>query len=97
MFKKSLLVFIGVLVLGPALSALAGLDPSLVAWWPLDEGAGTVAIDASGNGNDGTIEGGPAWVPGVLGLALDFTGTNSFVAAPYIPFDSRSFTQAMWI
>jgi len=97
MLRQSVLVMLCILVVGPAWSALAGLDPSLVAWWSFDEGAGTVAVDGSGNGNDGTIEGGPAWVQGMLGTALDFEGTNSYVAAPHIPFDSRSFTQAMWI
>ena len=27
----------------------------LVAYWPLNEGAGQIAGDASGNGNDGTL------------------------------------------
>ncbi len=31
-------------------------DPSLVGWWKLDEGSGTRAIDASGNGNDGVLQ-----------------------------------------
>jgi len=97
MFRKSVLVLICILVLGPAFSALAGLDPSLVAWWPLDEGAGTIAMDASGNGNDGTVEGGAVWVPGVLGTALEFNGSNSYVNAPHISFNDRSFTIAMWI
>jgi hypothetical protein len=97
MIRKSSLVLLCLVVLAPAVSAFAGLDPSLVAWWAFDEGSGTIAYDGSGNGNDGTLQGGPLWVPGVLGTALDFTGTNSYVAAPTIPFDSRSFTQAMWV
>ncbi len=97
MFKRPVLILLCALVLGPAWSALAGLDPSLVAWWSFDEGAGTVAADGTGNGNDGTLNGDPAWVLGMLGMALDFEGTNSYVAAPHIPFNSSSFTQAMWI
>ena len=97
MLKRSILVLLCVLVLGPAVSALAGLDPSLVAWWPFDEGSGTVAADASGNGNDGTVEGGAAWVTGVLDGALEFNGSDSYVDAPHIPFDDQSFTIAMWI
>ena len=34
---------------------------------------------------------------GQLGGALEFNGSNSFVAAPYIPLDSRSFTITMWV
>jgi Concanavalin A-like lectin/glucanases superfamily len=79
MCKKSLLLFVCVLVLGPAWSAFAALDPSLVGWWPLDDGAGTVAIDATGNGNDGTINGTPQWVPGMIGGALEFNGSDNYI------------------
>ena len=97
MIRKSSLVLLCLVVLGPALAAFAALDPSLVAWWAFDEGSGNIAFDGSGNGNDGTLEGGPAWVPGVLETALDFSGTNSYVNAPYIKFNDQSFTIAMWI
>ena len=33
----------------------------LVGHWPLNEGQGTTAYDRSGNGNDGTLIGGPTW------------------------------------
>jgi hypothetical protein len=51
-----------------------------VAYWKLDEGAGTVATDSSGNGNDGTLDGGPTVVDGQFGLALAFD--NSRVEIP---------------
>ena len=35
-------------------------DSSLVGWWPLNEGSGTVAYDRSGKGNNGTWAGTPA-------------------------------------
>jgi hypothetical protein len=37
------------------------IDPSLVGWWPFDEGAGTVAKDASGKSVEGTFFGEPKW------------------------------------
>ena len=38
---------------------LTGTEEGLVGYWPLDEGEGaTVAVDKTGNGNDGTIHGG---------------------------------------
>ncbi len=74
-----------------------GIPDGLVGYWSFDEGAGDTAFDGSGNGNDGVLTGGPVWVEGILGSALDFSGSNSFVAAPTIPIDSRSFTVAMWI
>ncbi|MHC4521322.1 MAG: LamG domain-containing protein, partial [Planctomycetota bacterium] len=47
--------------------------------------------------NDGTIEGGAAWVPGMLGTALQFNGSDTRIVAPDIPLDNRSFTVAMWV
>ncbi len=72
-------------------------DPNLVGWWKLDEGYGTTAIDWSGHGNHGTLQGDPQWVAGYDGDALEFDGSNSYVAAPYIPLNSRSFTITMWV
>jgi hypothetical protein len=54
----------------------------LVAWWKLDEAAGTAAADSSGNGNDGTLVNmDPAtdWITGQIGSALDFDGSNDYV------------------
>jgi hypothetical protein len=47
----------------------------LVAHYPLDEGTGTTATDASGNGRDGTVKGDPTWIVGKSGKALEFSGT----------------------
>ena len=98
MLRKSILMALCVLLLGPALSALAGFDPSLVVYWPLDEGKGTVANDASGNGNSGTISTGPVWAtPGKIGAgALRFTGAGH-VRGPHIALNTQSFTIAFWI
>jgi hypothetical protein len=46
-------------------------EEDLAGHWPLDDGAGETVKDASGNGNDGTIEGKGNWVNGVLGGALE--------------------------
>ena len=97
MLHRSILVLICVLVLGPAFPALAGLDPDLVAWLPLDEVEGTVAYDGTDNGNDGALEGTVAWVDGYLDGALEFGGSDSGIRMPHIAFDSQSFTIAMWI
>jgi hypothetical protein len=51
-------------------------DPNLVGWWTLDEGMGTTALDWSGYGNHGTLEGDPQWVPGYDGGALEFDGDD---------------------
>jgi hypothetical protein len=66
-----------VLVLSLVLTAAAGAaDPDLAAYWKFDDGAGSVAVDATGNGNDGEFVGDPKWVPGKLGGALEFDGDD---------------------
>jgi len=55
---------------------LLGVLSSLVGHWTFDEGAGTVALDSSGNGNDGIFVGDPQWVAGVVGGALEFNGDD---------------------
>ncbi|MFH1716128.1 MAG: LamG domain-containing protein, partial [Planctomycetota bacterium] len=95
MCKKVIYLMSLVVVLGLTLTSPA--DAELVAWWTFDEGSGTIAADYSGNANDGVLNGGGQWVDGQLGGAIQFNGTNSYVAAPHIPFNSRSFTIAMWV
>jgi len=72
MWKKLALLtsFCAVLIIAANVSA------GLVGHWKLDEGSGTTATDASGNGNHGTIVGTPKWVTGVSGLALEFDGDD---------------------
>ena len=66
-----------VLVLSLVLAGMANaVDPDLAAHWKFDDGAGTVAFDSSGNGNDGEFVGDPKWVPGHLGGALEFDGDD---------------------
>jgi hypothetical protein len=47
----------------------------LAGWWKLDNDA----IDSSGNGNDGTVNGDPSWVDGRIGGALKLDGVDDFV------------------
>ncbi|MGE5295550.1 MAG: LamG-like jellyroll fold domain-containing protein, partial [Solirubrobacterales bacterium] len=84
------------LILLAAWPAMA-IPEGLVMYWSFDEGQGAVVKDRSGNGNDGTLEGGVVWTAGMLRSALDFNGTNAVVNGPHIPFDNRSFTHAMWV
>ena len=52
---------------------------NILGIWLLDEGNGDITEDSSGNGNDGTLGGGPTWIDGVYGKALDFSGSSSYV------------------
>jgi len=51
----------------------------LVGYWSFDEGSGSTAYDASGNGNDGTLIHDPKWTAGKSGSALQFDGTDDYV------------------
>ncbi len=58
----------------------ADVDPeTIVGIWLFDEGGGDVAIDSSGNGNDGTLHG-PEWTnESKFGGALEFNGADSYI------------------
>ncbi len=79
-------------------SVSGGLLNGLEGWWKLDDGAGTTAVDSSGNGNDGTLtnmNSGTDWVSGQIDGALEFDGSNDYVtgigACP-----TGDFTVACW-
>ncbi|MCP4454158.1 MAG: LamG domain-containing protein, partial [Planctomycetes bacterium] len=79
---------------------LAGhANADLVGNWTFDDGAGSTAIDKSGNGNNGVLMGGPTWIAGTLGGALSFDGADDTVEVPHHPvFDmGESITVAAWI
>jgi len=77
MSKKcfTLISFVLVLVL------MSNASAELVGQWKLDEGGGTAAVDASGNGNDGTLEDEPVVVDGQFGQALAFDNSRVTIAA----------------
>ena len=58
----------------------AAIDPgTCVGLWLFDEGEGNTVEDSSGNGNDGTLVGGPTWVAGKIGGALEFDAVDDYV------------------
>ena len=73
-------------------------DPDLAGWWTFDEGAGAVAADLSANGNDATVFGDAAWVPGFYGTALNFDGSDDYVGTELSLLDNvEDFTMAGWV
>ncbi len=76
--SRRFICFLSLVVL-LALAPVAGAG--LIGWWMLDEGTGTTVSDSSGNGNDGTFQGTPKWVPGVINGALSVDGTSSVTVA----------------
>ncbi|MHC4585080.1 MAG: LamG-like jellyroll fold domain-containing protein, partial [Planctomycetota bacterium] len=74
MSKKLICLVSFVLLLSMVLTGTVRAE--LVGWWRLDDGSGTVAVDSSASGNDGTFEGDPQWVAGQFGGALEFDGDD---------------------
>jgi hypothetical protein len=75
------------------------IEANLVGYWPLNEGAGTVAADNSGYGNHGTLQNGAAWIDGVAGKALNLPVGNDHVslANPITTTGDKTFTAWVYI
>jgi glucose/arabinose dehydrogenase len=75
------------------------LPPGAVGEWSLDDGAGTSALDSTGNGHVGTLVGGPSWIAGHVGGALQFDGSNDYVdIALESAFDfTGAFSVSFWM
>jgi len=88
--------------------ALTGTEPGLVGYWRMDEGVGSIAIDATTNHLDGTLSG-ATWTnsdvvlvntSGSLGMALDLTASRSnyvqVASAPSLTLTNQ-FSFEAWI
>jgi len=69
---------------GVLLNPYHPLARGLVGCWLFNEGGGSIVYDLSGHGNHGTLGGGtagycPAWMPGKIGLALNFDGSDDYI------------------
>jgi hypothetical protein len=77
------------------------LVTGMVAWLPLDEGQGTQALDVSGQGHNGTLEGSslPTWTNDGSGPSLAFAGTQGQVVVPNSSelTPTNKFTMMAWI
>ncbi|MCP4607865.1 MAG: LamG domain-containing protein [Planctomycetes bacterium] len=73
--SKKLICLLIILVMSLASSTSA----DLVAHWQFDETSGSVAQDATGNGNNGTLKGDPQWVAGRIGGAIQLDGIDDYV------------------
>jgi hypothetical protein len=74
-------------------------DPTLIAYWPLDETEGIVARDTAGQ-HDGTLNGDPQWLPlvGQVAGALELDGIDDYVETDFVlnPADGP-FSVFAWI
>lgn len=81
-----------------AVANAAAQAPGLVAAFNFDEGTGTATADTSGNGFNGTLVNGPAWVAGRNASALAFDGLNDQVTLPSsLDVASLPFTLEAWV
>jgi prepilin-type N-terminal cleavage/methylation domain-containing protein len=77
----------------------------LVGWWPLNEGAGSTALDQSGNGNNGTWSGnlinGSHYTTGKVGpYAGNFDGSTDYVNTSNMNFpnpSTGSYSVSAWV
>ncbi len=81
------------------LLAIAPVDPTLIAYWKLDETEGDIAHDKAGE-HHGTLYGEPAWQPtgGKFAGALEFDGIDDYVSTPFVLNPAKgSFSISAWI
>ncbi len=79
----------------------ADVTDGLMAYWPLDDGAGSVASDSTGNGHDGALENGPKWVLSgeaeVGAGALSFDGVDDRIVVESFDVEGSGITIAAWL
>ena len=81
-----------------SVTATSITDPSLVAYWKLDESTGAIAGDSSGHGNNGALINAPAWTLGKIDGALNFNGVRSYVSVPdSTALNPSQITLSAWI
>ena len=75
-------------------------DRHTVGLWHFNEGSGNVARDASGNGNNGTLQNVEEedWVDGKYGKALEFDGQDDYVSIDYdSSLQPNNLTISFWL
>lgn len=48
----------------------------MLLWYKFDETSGTTAVDSSGRGNDGVLQGGASWAKGKILGSVKLDGVN---------------------
>jgi hypothetical protein len=94
MYKRLICLVFFVFALG--LDGNASAD--LIGHWKFDEFFGNVAADSSGNDYNGTLYGGPTWIPGQNFAALRFDGINDYVGTGVSLLNNISdFSMTGWV
>ena len=88
--------FIDVGISGQTLLANTYTPPAdYFGYWPLDASSGTIAVDASGNGNNGTVVGASWSSNGKINGCLNFDGADDYVQINNT--FSNDFSIAFWV
>src|SRR5262249_18811281 len=66
------------------------VNTGLIDWWKAEGNA----VDSIG-GNNGTLQNGTTFAPGMIGQAFSFDGINDYVSVPNL--DRNVFTFATWV
>ena len=84
MYAKLFSMVVALVFMAVAAQAQEYVTDGLIAFWTLDDADinGDTVSDVSGNGNDATIMGTLASVPGVIGEALEFDRGPNYVEIP---------------
>jgi len=69
--------------------------PNLVAGWTMDNISGSTLVDESPNGNDSIITG-ATQTSGLIGQALDFSSTSTYITHTLPAFGTNDFAISMW-
>lgn len=72
----------------------------LLAHWKFDDGAGSTAIDASGQGHNAILVGGASWTTGKYGGGIVFTADGQYVEAVSLEgsaFPAQQGTLSFWV
>ena len=69
----------------------------LEGYWPLTEGSGVSAGDATGHGHTAQVVGGATWSSGPYGGALTFDGVDDQVNIPSVGVHGDEVTLSAWI
>jgi hypothetical protein len=71
-------------------------SPALVSHWMLNEGSGTVTMDAAAS-RSGSLRNGATWTTGRSGSAVRMDGVDDFVALPTLDVTGSAITLAAWV
>lgn len=68
----------------PAAQAQQAYSAPMKGWWRLNDGVGTMVEDSSGQGNDGTLQGGAYYASDVsMGTVMSFTDGPAEIRVPH--------------